>query len=92
VVAPTSDWEKALWAELEGLTPEGKIVATGEWIARITRTVLPELGNVRRGAVLDCLARTGWDATLLAETIGSRRTTITRLAEEGRARERRRSR
>ena len=88
MVAATNTWEKTLWAELDQLDEEDRIVVAGEWIVRITRQLLPELGVRRREAVLAVLARPGWDATRLAETIGSRRPTVTRLAEEGRARKR----
>jgi len=81
-------WEKALWKELEALSAEERIAVSGRCIVHITRSLLPALGNLRREAVLEVLARPGWDATRLAETIGSRRTTIARLAEEGRARRR----
>lgn len=83
-----TDWEKRLWEELADLPQEEQIVRAGEWIVAITRDLLPALGNLRRTTVLEILARPNWDATRLAETIGSRRTTITRLAEEGRARAR----
>ena len=82
-------WVEALWAELEMLSAEERIVIAGRYIVYITRNLLPELGNLRREAVLEVLDRPDWDATRLAETIGSRRTTIARLAEEGRARRRR---
>ena len=81
-------WEQVLWAELEALPPEQRIAVAGQCIVHITRVLLPALGDLRREAVLEILERPGWDATRLAETIGSRRTTIARLAEEGRARRR----
>ena len=84
----STDWEKRLWEELGELPEEEQIVRAGEWIVGITRDLLPALGNLRRDTVLKVLARPNWDATRLAETIGSRRTTNTRLAEEGRKRRR----
>ena len=82
-------WEDQLLEELEKLPPEERIAVAGASIVHITRVLLPQLGDLRREAVLEVLDRPGWDATRLAETIGSRRTTIARLAEEGRARRRR---
>lgn len=82
------NWEETLWRELEAMPAEQRIAATGQYIVHMTRSVLPALGDLRREAVLEVLDRPGWDATRVAETIGSRRTTIARLAEEGRARRR----
>jgi hypothetical protein len=78
-------WEEQMWAELNALPETDQIIVTAEWITRITQDVLPRLGKHRRSVVLDLLARPEWDPTKLAETIGARRGTITRLAEEGRA-------
>jgi hypothetical protein len=67
-----------------------QIVATGEWIVRITQELLPALGGRRREKILEVLDQADWDYTRLAESIGSRRTAIVRLAEEGRAKRRER--
>lgn len=80
-----SKWEEAMWAELEAMAPEDRIVVAGEWITALTQQVLPALGKARRVAVVEVLAKEEWDALRLAETIGSRAGTIARLAEEGRA-------
>jgi len=79
------DWVDAMWKELDELPDTERFIATGAWITRMTQELLPQLGLRRRTTVLEILAREGWDATKLAEETGSRRTTITRLAEEGRA-------
>jgi hypothetical protein len=79
------DWVDAMWKELDELPDTEQFIATGAWITRMTQELLPQLGLRRRTIVLDILAREDWDATRLAEETGSRRTTITRLAEEGRA-------
>lgn len=79
------DWEEAMWAELRSQSPTDQIVTAGEWITLIQQSIVAELAKVRRDQVLDLLAQPGWDATRIAESIGARRTTITRLAEEGRA-------
>ncbi len=79
------NWEEALWAELELLPDTQQVITAGEWITHLTQKILPELGKHRRQKVLEILAQPDWDATRLAESIGARRNTITRLAEEGRA-------
>jgi len=78
-------WEEALWAELDALPDTQQIITAGEWITHLTQKILPELGKHRREKVLEVLAQPEMDATRLAESIGARRNTITRLAEEGRA-------
>lgn len=78
-------WEEALWEEFEEADSITQITLAGEWITRMTQLLLPQLGVRRREEVLHVLAEPGWDATRLAEELGTRRTTITRLAEEGRA-------
>lgn len=77
-------WEEAMWAELDELTEPEQIIMTGAWITHMQQVVVAQLAARRRTRVLDLLAQ-GWDATRIAEEIGSRRNTITRLAEEGRA-------
>jgi len=77
-------WEEAMWTELGQLPPEQQIIAAGAWITQITQHVLPRLGSLRRERVVEVLLEPGWDAIRLAETIGSRPSTIQRLAEEGR--------
>lgn len=79
------NWRDALWEDLSQRSEVDRFVTTGEWITYVTQSLLPELRKERRRAVLDLLKKDGWDATRVAETVGSRRTTIQRLAEEGRA-------
>jgi hypothetical protein len=78
-------WEEALWAELEAQSDIQQIITAAEWINHLTQKVLPDLGGHRRRKILEVLAQPEMDATRLAESIGARRTTISRLAEEGRA-------
>lgn len=78
-------WQNQLWEELRGEDAVDRYVKSGEWITYVTQTLLPELRKERRRAVIEVLSREDWDALRLAETVGSRRTTIQRLAEEGRA-------
>lgn len=81
-------WREVMWQELDDMDDVQQIVATGKWITEITQEILTALGERRRERVLTVLDRADWDPTRLAETIGSRRTTIVRLAEEGRAKRR----
>lgn len=81
-------WLEAMFTELDEMTEVDQIMATGEWIVRITQEVLPRLGARRREMILAKLDEPDWDPTRLAETIGSRAGAVKRLAEEGRARRR----
>ena len=78
-------WLDALWAELEEMTPEQRVIASGEFIIELNRSVLSGLARYRRLAVADILDREEWDQYMLAETIGSTPSAVKRLAEEGRA-------
>lgn len=78
-------WRDQLWEDLRDRSAVDRFVTSGEWITYVTQQLLPQLRRERRQAVLDLLAQDGWDALRIAETVGSRRTTIQRLAEEGRA-------
>jgi|SRR5262245_2702435 len=78
-------WEEKLWDELDELSLIEQYVATGEWIDLISRQLLVDLARRRRQVVLQVLALPEWDATKLAEEVGTRRGAIIRLAEEGRA-------
>lgn len=78
-------WEEVMWAELDAQPETEQIITCGEWITKMTQQLLPALGRKRRQQVLDILAKEGWDYSRLADEIGARRTTIVRLAEEGRA-------
>lgn len=80
-----SNWEEAMWAELDALAPVDRIVATGTWITQMTHELLTELSRRRRLAVVEVLAQEDWDTIKLAETIGAPVGTVRRLAEEGRA-------
>ena len=81
-------WKETLWSELDAMSQADQIVATGELIAEVNQGLLPALAERRRDKVCELLASPEWDATKLAETIGARRGTILRLAQEGRARHR----
>jgi len=81
-----NEWELSLWDELEQLPPMERLVRYADIIPYITRELLPKLGDRRRQLIIDALEAPGMDATKLAETIGTRRTAVNRLAREGRAR------
>lgn len=78
-------WEEAMWAELDALPDTEQLTATASWITLMQQDLVVKLAQRRRETILKLLASPDWDATRLAETIGARRNTITRLAEEGRA-------
>lgn len=83
-------WEEMLWKTIDDLSDTEQIITTGEFIAHINQNVLPMLAERRRDKVCELLAEPQWDATKLAESIGARRGTILRLAQEGRSRHRER--
>lgn len=78
-------WKEAMWAELDAMSDTDQIMTAGEWITVLVQEELPKLARRRRTKVLELLASPDWDATKIAESIGARRNTIMRLAEEGRA-------
>jgi hypothetical protein len=77
-------WEQDLMDHLMSLSPTERLLEAAQAIDQISHNTLAALATMRRQTVLDILALPGWDATRLAEEIGSRRDTITRLAEEAR--------
>jgi len=83
-----------MWAEIDAQSSTDQIITAGAWITHFQQTIVPRLANRRRRTVLELLAQRYddgspvWDATRIAETVGSRRNAIMRLAEEGRAAER----
>ena len=78
-------WPALLWSELDYRPPEEQFVTTGEWIAYIIQTLLPELGVRRREAVLELLDTDGATAASVASQLGVRRPTLTRLIDEARS-------
>jgi len=74
-----------MWDELADMSDPDQIVAAADYIAEITRTVLPALARHRRLTVVKLVERDGWDSRRVAETIGSRKNSVDRLVEEGRA-------
>src|SRR5262245_62457393 len=82
------EWERALWAELDSAEELHQFVLAGEYITRLTHEILPKLAARRRAVVRSMVGRPDMDATKFAESVGTRRTTITRLMYDGRALER----
>jgi hypothetical protein len=78
-------WQKLLWEELDTQSADKQFVTAGEWINNITRVLLPELGIRRRENVLTLLAQDGANIATVAGELGMRRTTISRLVDEGRS-------
>lgn len=78
------NWEDQLWAEIEEKSPTDKIIMTGAVITHIMRDILPTLANVRRMTIVEQVESGEYTATKLAESIGARPGTVTRLLEEGR--------
>lgn len=79
-------WEQQLWAEIEALPIEQRVIVYAEAIMYITRELLSKLGDRRRELILQMLDQPDMDAMKVAELIGSRRKTVQRLADEGRQR------
>jgi hypothetical protein len=77
-------WERAIKSELINLPLEERFVRAGELISRITYSLLPDLGAMRRDCIVD-LADNEWETMRIAEHFGMRRSTVIRLLEEGRA-------
>lgn len=78
-------WVNALWQELQEMDDVDQITATGDWITYIGQILLPDLARHRRTTVAEMLEdKEAWNPVKLAETIGARPRTITRLAEDGR--------
>lgn len=77
-------WVNELWTELEDMDPADRIKVSGDWIVYITQKLSPDLARYRRTEVVSLLKDPDWDPKKLAETIGTRYSTIDRLAKEGR--------
>lgn len=76
-------WANTLWTELNEMGQEDQIIASGDWITYITGELLVQLGRHRRLAIVEAL-KGDIDEGVLADRIGGRRTTLQRLAAEGR--------
>jgi DNA-directed RNA polymerase specialized sigma24 family protein len=81
-------WEDALWAELDALPPAERFIVAGEWTSDITHSLLTDLADARRSAVLEAVDA-GTDATAFAEQVGASHQAVRRFLADAR-RERRR--
>jgi fatty acid desaturase len=78
-------WETQLWDELNSLPVQQQIVVSGQIMTHITHHLLTELAEFRRDAALRAVEELGQDPASVAESIGSRRSVIERLAADARA-------
>ncbi len=78
-------WQDVMWTELDEMTPLQRHVAAGEWITEMQQTLVPELAAARRESLLEAVEETGGDYYTIAESIGSRKSAVERLANEARA-------
>ena len=75
-------WETTLWDELEALDSDQQIIQSGTTISYITSTLLPKLADYRRQVIQTEMRKPGTTAGTLADRIGTRASTIKRLAAE----------
>lgn len=81
-------WQEALYTELDTMTPLEQYRACGEWITEMQQTLVPALAERRRTKLIEAAEAAGGDYYLIAEQVGSRKATIERLVNEGRAQRR----
>jgi hypothetical protein len=77
-----------MWAELEEMDPLQQFVACGEWITIMQQQLVPALAERRRVKLMEAAEAVENDYYLIAERIGSRKGTVERLINEGRAQRR----
>jgi len=85
-------WQDAMWQELEAMQPLERFVACGAWITEMQQAMVPALSQERRLALLEESESSGDDYLKLAERVDSRKATVERLVNEGRAVRRERGR
>jgi hypothetical protein len=78
-------WEETMWEELDAMTPLEQFVACGEIITRMQQTHVPALAERRRVKLVEEAETQDHDYLGIAEQIGSRKATVERLVNEGRA-------
>ena len=81
-------WQEAMWAELAELEPLEQFAVSGEWITEMQQNLVPALAGRRRAKLIEATEEAGGDYYLIAERIGSRKATVERLVNEGRAQKR----
>lgn len=80
------NWQETMYAELDQMDALQQFVTCGDWITQMQQTLVPALAERRREKLVEAADSNGNDYLQLAETIGSRRATVERLVNEGRAR------
>jgi hypothetical protein len=83
-----SKWQEVMWAELDGLSPLQQFAISGEWIVEMQQDLVPALSRRRRAKLIEAVEEAGGDKYKIAELIGSRKATVERLVNEGRAQKR----
>ena len=78
-------WQDALWTELEAMDPLERYTACGEWITLMQQSLVPAMARERRTALIEAVQAADMDYYLIAEQVGSRKATVERLVNEGRA-------
>ena len=81
-------WQDVLFAELDEMDPLQAYTTCGEWITAMQQSLVPELAEIRRQKLVQAAEANGGDYYQLAEQVGSRKATIERLVNEGRAQQR----
>jgi hypothetical protein len=81
---PDPAWKDQLWSDLAAMGTQDQFVAAGEWIAWVTKVLLPQLGTHRRDMIMKLIDDEDWDTARVAEEFGMRRSTVIRLLDEGR--------
>lgn len=78
-------WQDAMWQELRAMGPLERFVACGAWITQMQQEMVPALAEERRLSLVEEAENNGNDYLMLAERIGTRKATVERLVNEGRA-------
>lgn len=81
-------WQEVLWAELDELSPLEQFAVSGEWITEMQQGFVPALAQRRREKLMEAVEEMDGDYYRVAEQIGSRKATVERLVNEGRAQKR----
>lgn len=84
----TSQWQHVMLAELDAMDPLDDYTTCGEWITVMQQELVPMLAERRRLKLIEAAEANGGDYYEIAEKVGSRKATIERLVNEGRAQRR----
>lgn len=78
-------WQETMWKALEEMAPLERFVACGAWITEMQQDLVPRLADSRRLALVEAAEANDNDYLELAEKVGTRKATVERLVNEGRA-------